>query len=101
MVYQMNKFPSYSKLSESDKQVIANIKNKEDIEDAIFDNEWIDDNALCFSATINGVQISFWWIDLEYASSIFCWDKCIICAEKLIYLLNDQVDSYLDELKEV
>lgn len=54
-------------LSQEDFDVLAQIKQADDIKTCELISMWEDDHCPCVAVKINGVAVSFWWLADKYA----------------------------------
>lgn len=86
----------FDQLEPKEKEVIADIRSSSDIHSLEFIEEWVDDGLACVGVILNGVPISFWWVDkfdregIRYSNT----SKKIQSGDKeLVFkLLSDQLD---------
>lgn len=88
----------FDQLEPKEKEVIADIRSPSDIHSLEFVDEWVDDHLACVGVLLNGVPISFWWVDrfdregIHYSNTS---KKIQKGDKKLVFkLLSDQLDTH-------
>lgn len=90
------KYPAFWDLNDSDLREMMLIRKPHDIKTVEDIAWWEDDHEACFGAKINGVYVSFWWMD-EHVGLALLYKHTVTIRSTIaeeIDRLEDDADHY-------
>jgi len=88
-----NQYPMVdNNISREDRNKLEAITSPEHIRTVTLDNIWEDDHLPCVNATINGIKVSFWWLDSESVGAFAYADDSPKAKQRVFEILEHNLE---------